>query len=243
MGIFEQAAGSWDTLADRLDRRAAMRSWVAQEPVLAGESVWDLLPLTHQSGTKRAAHAVIAALVRIAARDGGDDPDAALVLVHLLRPGIRAQLRHLPGGADALQMFIAELVMVIRGFPCRRTEGGPGRLLLDTYHVLWHGELNPARLRPPRARLDESSVVDHAADQAAAYDSIELIDLLVWATRTGVIDRADADLLLDLSQSGGYGHITGLAKQRGRAASTARRRRALTVARLRDARAKFLAAA
>ena len=84
--------GDWLTLSDQLDRAGAVRRWVAAEPVFAGLESVAQLPGWWRRGE---SDAVIGALVRLAAADGGDDLDAVVVLLHLLEPGARALARRL----------------------------------------------------------------------------------------------------------------------------------------------------
>ena len=97
--IEDWPAGSWPELTDRLDAAAAMTRWAVREPVLGSWTSVRALPAALAAGTDRdRADAVLGALVRCAARDGGDDPDAALVVLHLLRHGRARWPVGSPGG-------------------------------------------------------------------------------------------------------------------------------------------------
>ena len=179
--------GSWQDLADRLDRAAAMTRWSCTEPALAGWASVDDLPAVLAQGTDRTrADAVLGALIRCAAPDGGDDPDAALVLLHLLRPGVFALAQRLTGlqGMDgpAVPAVVAELACRIRTFPWRRRPRAiAANLLLDTKRVLWrqHDRLSrlEAHLVEPGTPWWENRPDHPAADPAPER---ELADLLGW---------------------------------------------------------------
>ena len=76
---FDVLAGSWPVLTDRLDRTAVLPRWALTEPALAGIGGCAELPDLIRNRTGGRGDEVFAALVRTAARDGGDDPDAVLL--------------------------------------------------------------------------------------------------------------------------------------------------------------------
>ena len=77
--------GSWAALAARLDDEEVLARWAAAEPDLAGlTTVADLLAVWTEDGGYDRTNAVLAALVRLAAVDGGRDDDALLLTLHLL---------------------------------------------------------------------------------------------------------------------------------------------------------------
>ena len=89
------------------------------------------------------ADEVIGALVRLAAADGADDPDALLVLLHLLSGGVHAlaaKLAHLSD--NILTVVVGELTCQDPPLPlARRTRAHAKNLLLDTKQALLRGEL------------------------------------------------------------------------------------------------------
>ncbi len=99
--------GDWATLSDQLDRAGTISGWVAAEPVFTElHSVAQL----HGWWQRGESDAMIGALVRLAAADGGDDLDAATVLLHLLEPGARNLARRLARNRDdALGVVLGEL--------------------------------------------------------------------------------------------------------------------------------------
>ncbi len=99
-------------------------------------------------GDPRRADEVLGALVRLAAADGQNDPDAVLLLpAPALKWRRRAgrSARDLTG--DVLALVVGELTVQIRAFPWRRrTRAYAANLLLDTKTALWR-ELRPHRTR------------------------------------------------------------------------------------------------
>ena len=75
-------AGSWPALAARLDAAQTLARWGSAEPCLGGwDSLSDLPGALRAGADADRADALLGGLVRVAAADGGDDPDAVLVLV------------------------------------------------------------------------------------------------------------------------------------------------------------------
>jgi hypothetical protein len=72
-------------LVARLDDTNALARWAEQDARLAGlrEVERDLLPLLAPGADHARGNDVLMALVRQAARDGGDDHDALLLVLHL----------------------------------------------------------------------------------------------------------------------------------------------------------------
>jgi hypothetical protein len=76
--------GSWSALAGRLDDSAVLARWAEAEPDLAGlNTVADLLAVWAEDGRDDRTNVVLAALVRLAAADGGRDDDVLLLTLHL----------------------------------------------------------------------------------------------------------------------------------------------------------------
>ena len=94
-------AGDWTSLAVRLEHGGRWRRWQQREPALM--AVTDLvgLPGIGLRSDPVTANGIISALAGLAARDGGDDPDAATVLVHVLGPGVRRIARVAATGSTA----------------------------------------------------------------------------------------------------------------------------------------------
>jgi hypothetical protein len=249
-------AGDWLILTDRLDAADTLTRWSQTEPALAGlGSVTDLARLlAHQAGTDpQRVDALLGALVRIGGRAGGDDPDAVLVLVHLLADGLRAAAARLADlDADVLGVLVGELAAQIRAWPLRRTRAFAANLLRDTQLACWR-ELRPHRTRTYRDGgdvlidpLDEDAVrdwLDHPVPGPGDGDAPELGDVLAWAQRSGLASPTDLALLLALERQRGYGTAARhrVAAAFGITERTLRRRRDRTLAALRTAAPSYLA--
>src|SRR4051812_30590960 len=114
--------GSWPALAARLDDNAALARWAEAEPPLAGfTTVAELLAVWSEDCGSVCTDVVLAALVRLAAVDGGRDDDALLLTLHLLSGLVwttAAQLRDL--SPDIVAVVVGELACQIRRYPWRR---------------------------------------------------------------------------------------------------------------------------
>jgi len=247
---FEALAGSWPALTGRLDRRNTVARWSRAEPVLAAvSSVADLPSLTASQVDRAAADQVLGALIRVAAVDGGDDPDAALVVLHLLRKGIGRMVQRLDHrGPDVMALVIGEVTCVIRSYPWRRrTRYYAAGVLLDAKHALWYGELTPVNdaRRPVAAILVDPADLQRATtDQAAGPSEIELVDVLLWAVSSGAVTAEAAQLLIDTEHgyACGAGSRTAIAAAAGIPERTFRRRRQRTLAALASVASDYLAA-
>ncbi len=228
--------GDWATLADQLDRTGTIDRWVVAEPVFADLRCVAQLPGCWRLGD---SDAVIGALVRLAAADGGNDLDAAAVLLHLLEPGAQNLSRRLHRHRDdGLGVVLGELACQIRIYPWRRrTRAFAAGLLLDTQHVLWRGELRP-RPEDPYDPLGPPPAIK----QPTCDDEPELIDILAWAAASGLTTPADTDLLWSIFRADA-GTQAAVAAKNGIHVKTLRRRRDRTITALRNAADEFLAVA
>lgn len=259
----DTVVGSWFALVDRLDQSQTMARWAGREPVLAAAGgVAGLRELTAPGGDPGRADALLGGLVRLAAVDGGDDPDAVLVLLHLLAPGVRAlagRLADLDPAGDMVAVVVGQLAVEVRAFPWRRRHRAyAANLLLDTRRAvlrdygirrgvaarevpvggdqLWW----EAALSAGTATCDAAALADGAGEGPRA----ELADLLRWATRRNVAPAEDLWLVWQLEQLAGYGAAAGprLAAELGVHERTIRRRQQRTLAALRAAAPAYVAA-
>lgn len=205
----------WLSLANRVESTRTLARWAAIETALAGiDTLDELATIVHRGGDAARSDALLGALIRLAAFDGGEEVDAALLVAHLLANGTRKlalQLRDLSGDIDDL--LAGQLWLQIRTFPWqRRTRAYAKSLLLDTRLAVLGGELRPYRTR---AGHDPVLLVDPVRTPAADgpcpadlldrpvldehdWDESGLVDVLAWAQRCGVIDARDVALLIDL---------------------------------------------
>jgi hypothetical protein len=284
MSPTESLGLTWLSLGDRVARTRALDRWGAAEELLAGISSLDALAeIVHHGHDPARADELLGGLVRLAAADGGDDEDAAMVVAHLLDNGTRKlalQLRDLSDDID--ELLAGELWLQIRTFPWRRRRRAYAKsLLLDTRLAVL-AEVRPYRTRDRQTRVilidpvacwtdDEparepassptgrTGVLDRAHVEAHDQDSSTLLDVLEWARRSGVIDRAEAALLLELvvaadevglaerRRSAGRSvnqraEIAAVAARHGVHAKTIWRRRARALGALQAASGRYLAA-
>ena len=230
--------GDWSALAVRLELTGVWSAWRRWEPALRAVEELPALPAHTLGCEPAAADEVLAALARLAARDGGDDPRAAVVLVHVLAPGVRRLARSLPGARDALDWVVGELIAQIRRRPSGRGLTGPVAvsLLRSTRRELL-GEL--PRRNTVGAPVEVPVPADHPVwdryrDLAAA--DVDLTGLLRWAVATGVASAGDVALLVTVAQPGGRLRA---AAALGVTERTVRRRRDSTLTRLRGSAPRF----
>jgi len=182
--------------------------WLRAEPSLA---VLGSLPdLRHRRG--READQLLGALVRLAAKDGGDDELAARAVVHQV--GFDAQriaydLRDLGPDVDAI--VLASLWIEIRTFPWRRRTRAYATSLRHATRrsALWHllfkeSDRKLVQLRPPEQITDIARVAvpGEPAGLTGTESRQELVEYLNWCLGTGWITDDDATLMLELVLAG-----------------------------------------
>jgi len=240
-------AGSWTTLVDRLDRAGRPAEWARRAPALAGlRSVGDLPNMVAKNVPPARADQVIGSLVRLAAADGSDDPDALLVLLHLLSGGVHTLAARLGHLADHIvSVIVGELTCQIRRYPWqRRTRAHASNLLLDTKQALLRGELRH-RVRDHSALvlMDPHTLARRDHPTPPPEDDVDVVDLLLWAGGHGVAPLEDLLMLLDLERRRGYGTASRhcVARDLGINERTVRRRRDRALTALRRASNDYLA--
>src|SRR3954465_2487475 len=178
--------GSWPTLAARLDADAVLARWAKAEPDLAGLSpVAELLSVWSEDGGSDRTDAVLAALVRLAAVDGGQDDDALLLTLQLLSGQVwtmAAQLKDL--SPDIVAVVVGELACQIRRYPWRRRPRAVAANLRAETRRAVLAELRPrSRRHPDRGEFltfdgDVTRLV-HATARDERED-LDVADLLLW---------------------------------------------------------------
>jgi hypothetical protein len=242
--------GSWPALAARLDDDAVLTRWAEAEPGLAGlTTVAELLAVWSEDGGSDRTNALLAALVRLAAVDGGQDDDALLLTLHLLSGLVWAtvaQLRDL--SPDIVTVVVGELACQIRRYPWRRRPRAVAANLRAETRRAVLAELRPRNRRHPER--GEFLTVDGDVTrlvQATACDDredLDVADLLQWAVRSGV-DSADVALLVatecrrDLREHRADHYV---AAAHGITTRTLYRRRHRTLTALRNIAPQYLAA-
>lgn len=235
--------------------------WCGAEPDLA--RVGSLAEIDALRGA--ATDGPLGALVRLAARDGGDDELAAIAVVHQLGGGVQElirQFRNLTADVDAV--VIGALWERIRTFPWRsRTRSYAASLIYDTRTDVV-AFLLPGRTRwgaEPVVFVDPQSwvweVFAGTQPQQDRYDgAAELMGLLGWAVKSQIVTGEDARLLVELvaadrEKSDGaptrrtrgacsVSAVEKVAGRRGICTRTVFRRRDHVVARLREVSPRYL---
>jgi hypothetical protein len=251
-------AGSWPELVTRLDKVCQVQRWAVVEPALhAAASVADLATLTSPGADPERSDAVCGALVRVAAGSRPDSQDAVLVLLHLLSRGLTQLAREIADLTPCpLEIAAGELTVQIRSYGAgprggKRHRAFAANLLRDSRRALMR-ELRPhcTPRRPNSADLlvdptDWPRVVE-VFDQTIpgpGEDDLDLVDVLVWAERTGVACARDLEVLIEAERS--RERVAGIASQQQIAAglgihhSTLRRRRDRALAAMQNASALF----
>src|SRR3712207_1983354 len=241
--------GSWPALAERLDESALAR-WAAAEPDLAElTTVADLLAVWTEDGGYDRTNAVLAALVRLAAVDGGRDDAALLLTLHLLSGLVWTMVGQLEDlSSDIVAVVVGELACQIRRYPWqRRPHAVAANLRAETRRAVL------AELRPSsRCHLDRVEVLTRdgdvarlaSADISDEAEDVNVADLLRWAVRSGV-DAADVALLI-ATECGRYLRQRSADRQvaaaHGITTRTLYRRRHRTLTALRRVAPQYLAA-
>ena len=232
--------GDWSLLAARLELTGVWTAWRRCEPALRAVNGLSALPAHTLSCDPAAANDVLTALARRAARDGGDDPRAAVVLVHVLAPGVRQLARSFPGATrDALGLVVGELVAQIRRRPSTRGLTGSVAVSLlrstrrELLRELPRRDASGALVEVPMA--SDHPVWDRSEDPGAPTD-LHLAEVLRWAVDAGVASAGDVALLVTTAQPGGRMRA---AATLGVTERTVRRRRDSTLTQLRGSARRF----
>jgi hypothetical protein len=143
-------------------------------------------------------------LLRLAAVDGDDQSDAVLAVLH----AVAASATRLTRRGFEAGLVLGQLTIQIRTYPWRtRRRAVAGNLLRDTENALC-SEVHAARMRTRRHVQQVTEIpVDMgpwrgtegpAAElTSAAADDLDLVDLLLWAERSGVVDARDLAMLVE----------------------------------------------
>lgn len=199
-GLVRQLETDWQNLITSREAVAGLTRWAATEPVLAEfADLAQLRAATEDRGDKDRSDAVLAGLARWAARDGGDDQLAARVLLQLLLAGavrLAARIAAVTGDpVEAEADVIAELTAGIRTYPWRRRPRRiAANLLLDCQQRLSRAARRAQGSVP--AGLDPAGSVRQGEDTyRLADEQVEVVDLFLWAQRSGVLSAEEALLL------------------------------------------------
>jgi hypothetical protein len=195
--------------AARLDATATFARWAELAPRLSCREGVDSVAGVFAElapGSAPAYHdQLLGALLQLAAVDGGNDSDAVLAVLHAVAEGATRLARR---GFDE-GLVLGELTIRIRTYPWRtRQRAVAANLLRDTEHELCR-EVNPAWMRTRghlqrvrevavgRQPWDTVDVPEPGAMQDPPDDDLDLVDVLLWAGRTGVVDARDLSMLIE----------------------------------------------
>jgi hypothetical protein len=242
-------------LVARLDAADTFARWSEIVPELASDpaisSVADVFAALAPGAPAVRWDILLWSLLRLAAPDGGDQDDAVLAVLHTVAGGASRLANRFDDG-----LVFGELTIQIRTYPWRtRRRAVAANLLRDTEHALCH-ETSPAwmRTREHAQRVTEipvdvtpgvngaSSELDRPA-ASDAEDDLDLVDLLLWAERTGVVDGRSLSMLVEYhygrdATGAGHEHV---AEVFGVNVRTSKRRVAAALEALRAAVPEYLA--
>lgn len=258
---------TWATLTERVERTGRWTSWVAAEPVLADLGGLDeVMAMAQDRAAPSRANALLAALVRLGAADGGNDLEAAQAVALLLSKGtarLGRQLRNLSKDID--EMVVGQVWLQIREFPWRqRRRAIAQNILMDARRAVLRDLGVDTRKSSKgvvvvlvdtasvRAATDRGSLVMAPSggflvghDPGAGLgDEPTLLGVLQWATGNGVVTDEDAGVLLELAALELAWPVHGLNSAAELAAVATRRGvNARTVSRSRDRAVRSLVSA
>jgi len=217
---------TWPALEERVERSGRWSSWVAAETVLASANGLDeLVAIVEDRGDPGRADALLAALVRLGAVDGGNDQDAAQAVALLLANGAARLARQLRNLSDNIEEMVAGQVWLqIREFPSRRRRRAIAQnILMDARRAVLRdlGVDTASRHRGIVVILVDTTAAGTVTDgRAGAFvdhdpgarlgDDLTLLAVLEWATGKGVVTDHDATILLELASTEVAGTLRGL---------------------------------
>lgn len=252
----DSLAGNWGELTDRLDRAHAVTRWSRDEPALAGlATAGQLADLTRRGCDPARADEVLGSLMRRAATDD----DALLLVLHLLSDMVAALATDLADlSQDVLPIVVNELACQIRSLDVERPVRGWAVTVKWATRRAVLAEFRPGLKRNhPEAgeRAVDSADVEcwvrpriggaTPAPVPGGDEDLDVVDVLLWAVRDGVVAE-DITLLaatLDARGAGVREADKAVAAEFGISVRSLYRRYGNTLAALRRAGADYLAAA
>ena len=200
-------------------------TWVAIEPRLGVVADPTRLDAWRRAAEPALANDVFLGLARLAAFDGADDRDAALVLAWFLLPTALRVRRRLGLNDDRVdEVLAAQLWVEVRGLPWRRPHWVAAKVagqlregvLLDCGASTHH--------QPRRLSTVSLGPVDPADDRLVEDDdpAVELAELLAWACAEDVITDEDRELLVSLIEAAKTLQADGSAREGGVAGLSSR---------------------
>ena len=192
---------------DGLVAHGRWRQWCAAEPVLT--EIADLHELRALRGERE--DRLLGALIRLASRSGGNDPLAAIAIIHQLGGSIRSIARRFwrMTDEDIEEIVTATMWVEVRSFDWRRnTEHFGGKLTHATRRAVRRlllsghsGYLDEVVVPVDPQTWIFEALAEHAAREASVAPTDareELYRFLAWAVEQGHLEREDVGLLLTL---------------------------------------------
>lgn len=188
---------------DQLVSVAAQRwlAWCHTEPRLAVCQAAQL-PQWRGQASPEQVNELLRGLARLAAFDGGDDPDAARLLAWLVLPAVlrvRRELRSLPGEVDAI--MAAQLWLEVRSLPWQR----PFWVAAKIASRVRDATFAECGVVTPRRRHIAVVSVGEGMDNLPSPVTVEpddpavlLSEVLAWACERQLISAEDRLLLVSL---------------------------------------------
>lgn len=185
---------------DRMAALAASRwpDWLAVEPRLERVTCPAELARWRRHVTPAEANGLLLGLARLAAFDGEDDRDAALVLAWLLLPTALKVCRHYGGvGVRVDDVIAAELWLVVRTLEWRKRHWVAAKVAIDLREAVLV-ESGISTRRHPVMRT-ASVPVDLVRTPDSEPDAAEILSaMLEWARVGRVIAEADHLMMVSL---------------------------------------------
>jgi hypothetical protein len=193
----EEQLGVADLAHGLGEARQLWPDWVEQDSRLASAPGVDGLPDWSMLVGIDVADEVLHALVQIGSPSGGDCRPAAWVVAWALLPGAVVVARRAPAGPETDALVASQLWLEIRQFPWWRHGKVAGNVLANVRAVL----AREGVLRRPswaeRRTVPTDRLPEHQLHEQVSPDE-ELIDVLTWGERVGLIDSGDRLLLSSL---------------------------------------------
>lgn len=193
--IIESRWASWvdaePALADVPDP-SELEEWLAKDRMRANPGHWQV------------ANEVMLGLARLAAVDGGDDGDAALVLAWLLLPtAIRAAAWYRPAAPEDIDELVAgQLFLQVRTYPWQTRPGSVGAGIGRDLRRHIGQELGLITPRFQMVAVDPLILDTNPAEPVDPPAELTVIALMDEAEQNGVLSAGHRALLEELMEQG-----------------------------------------
>lgn len=179
-------------------------SWCERVPALAGLADPAGVDVWRRAASPAEVDAVLQGLAELAARDGGDDTDAARVLAWLLLPtAIRLSSEFGDADPDIDEHIAACLWIEVRTFRWRTSSRVAANIAWRVRNQVLmelgdRGRLADRGKRTLAHTLVDETLVRERAERVSVSAHDELLEVLDWAVEQALISEADTGLLVDV---------------------------------------------